>query len=269
MSSDRTPLLAASNLSKQYKSRVWTLRRSWSGVAALQDVSVTVARGRTVGIVGESGAGKSTLARCIAALEAPDAGRICLDGQNLLEMRPADFRRARRRIQMIFQGSAASLNPGFSAIEAVTEPARIARAGSRASQREAALSLMESVGLARTLANRTCTEFSGGQRQRLAIARALTTDPEVLILDESLSGLDLIIQAQLVNLLLDLQASRSMAYIFISHDLRLAAHVSDDLAVMQGGRIVEYGLTERVLQDPRHPHTRALLSAVSRFGLSR
>jgi peptide/nickel transport system ATP-binding protein len=262
-------VLATYHLSKTYRHPVWISSQNKSEIAGLQDVSLTVERGRTLGIVGESGAGKSTLARCMACLESPDAGQIWLEDQNLLELRPRDLRRARQQIQMIFQGSSTSLNPRFSAIEIVTEPATIAGTGTRSERLELGLAMMESVGLPRRAANRLCSEFSGGQRQRLAIARALSLSPKVLILDESLSGLDLPLQAQLVNLLLDLQTSLSISYIFISHDLRLTAYVSDDIAVMQSGRIVEYGPAERIFQDPQHPHTHALLSATVGVDLPR
>jgi ABC-type glutathione transport system ATPase component len=259
--------LAARHLSKTYKHLAWMSRHNRSEVASLQDVSLSVASGRTLAIVGESGAGKSTLARCLAGLELPDKGQIWLEGQNLLELRPRDLRQARRQIQMIFQGSVASLNPRFSAIEIITEPAIIAGIGTKRDRLELGLAMMESVGLPRRSAGRACSEFSGGQRQRLAIARALSLRPKVLILDESVSGLDLRVQAQLVNLLFDLQLALSVSYIFISHDLRLAAHVSDDIAVMQGGRIVEYGPAEHVSQDPQHAHTRALLSSIPQLDL--
>jgi ABC-type dipeptide/oligopeptide/nickel transport system ATPase subunit len=197
----------------------------------------------------------------------PDSGEIWLERQKLLELKSSDLRRARRQVQLIFQESAASLNPRFSAIEVITEPARIAGIGSKRQRREFGLEMMQTVGLPRRAADRRCSEFSGGERQRLAIARALSLSPKLLVLDEALSGLDLLIQAQLVNLLADLQASRSVTYIFISHDLRLAAHFSDDLAVMHGGRIVEHGPAEQISQEPRHPQTRALLSAAARFRL--
>ncbi|HYO82544.1 MAG TPA: ATP-binding cassette domain-containing protein [Bryobacteraceae bacterium] len=239
--------------------------REGSAVPALQSVSVSVGLGETLGIVGRSGAGKSTLARCLACLELPDFGQIWFDGQNLLGLPAPQLITARRHIQLIFQQSAATLNPRFSAIQVVTEPVTIARSVSKKEGRELGLRMMESVGLPREAANRRCTEFSGGERQRLAIARALTLSPRVLVLDEALTGLDLLIQAQLVNLLLELQASRSMTYIFISHDLPLTAHVADSIAVMHGGRVVEQGPAERVLHDPQHPHTRDLLAAVAQL----
>jgi peptide/nickel transport system ATP-binding protein len=237
-------------------------------IPGLQDVSLALRPGQTLGLVGESGAGISTLARCIACLELADAGLVWLDGQNLLDLWPSDLRRARRLIQLVFLGSAASLNPRFSALEIVTEPAAIAGFSSKA-RRELGLATMESVGLQRNDASRGCSEFSGGQRQRLASARALSLAPKVLILDESLTGLDLPIQAQLVNLLSHLQVTFSISYIFISHDFRLAAHVSDDLAVMQAGRIVEHGSADRVSKNPQHPHTRELVAAATRFELHR
>jgi ABC-type glutathione transport system ATPase component len=214
--------------------------------------------------VGASGAGKSTLARCLACLETPDAGQIRMLGQDLLLLRPPELRRARQRIQLIFQGSAATLNPRFSAIDVVAEPLAIAGV-SKGERQERALAMMESAGLSREAACRNCMEFSGGERQRLAIARALSASPKVLILDEALSGLDLPVQSQIVNLLDDLRDRLAVSYIVISHDLRLAAHMSDHLAVMQSGSVVEHGPAAQVSRHPRHPHTRALLSAVVRF----
>jgi peptide/nickel transport system ATP-binding protein len=186
-------------------------------------------------------------------------------GQNLAALNCSGLRRARRHVQLIFQGSAATLNPRFSAMDIVVEPLAIAGNGSKREWRERALALMESVALPRQAATRKPAELSGGERQRLAIARALSVSPKVLILDESLSGLDLPVQAQLVNLLAGLQERLAISYILISHDLRLAAHISDHLAVMQCGRIVEHGPAQQVACDPRQPYTRQLLSAVPRL----
>jgi ABC-type glutathione transport system ATPase component len=258
-------LLEVCHLTKSYTGGGWLRRQSDRAVTALQDVNLSLGLRRTLSIVGESGAGKSTLARCIACLEAPDSGEIRLSGENLLQLTSSGLRQARRQIQLIFQGSATSLNPGFPALEIVAEPARIAGM-SRSERRELGLALMERTGLPRSAADRKCTEFSGGQRQRLAIARALSLSPKVLILDESLSGLDLLIRAQLVNLLFDLQAAFAISYIFITHDVRLAAHVSDEIAVMQRGRIVEHGSSDQISREPQHPHTRALLAADARTG---
>jgi peptide/nickel transport system ATP-binding protein len=264
-SARETALLSAAHLSKTYLHRgIFGLRRG-PGFTALSDVSLSLAPGRTLGIVGPSGAGKSTLARCLACLETPATGEVTLLGRNLLGLRPRELRSARGRIQLILQGSAAALNPRFSALEVVTEPLAITGLDSKREQHERGLALLETVGLPRDAARRNVMQLSGGERQRLAIARALSLNPRVLILDESLSGLDLPVQAQIVNLLADLQERLAVSYILISHDLRLAAHIADDLAVMQRGRIVEQGPAEQVCRDPRHPYTRALVSAVVRF----
>ncbi len=261
-------VLIVRNVSKTYTRREWISPSSYANVIGLQDVSLTLRRGAILGIVGESGSGKSTLARCIAGFETPDSGQIWFDGKNMAELKGRKLRQGLRKVQMIFQASAASLNPRLSAIEAITEPGYLAGAPRR--QRiNNGLALMNSVGLPRSAAERLCCDFSGGQRQRLAIARALSLNPEVLILDESLSGLDLLLQAQLINLLLDLQDSLDISYTFITHDMRMAAHISDDLAVMQAGCIVEYGPADRLSRDPQHAHTRALLSAVSELDPSR
>ena len=264
---DDVYLLAAKGLSKTYRDGRWTTGNGNSAITGLQDVSLTVGFRQTLGVVGASGAGKSTLARCIACLDWPDAGQVWLGGRNLLALKPAELRQARRQIQMIFQGSAASLNPRLSAIEIITEPATIEGVRSKGERREIGLAMMESVGLPRSAADRSCCEWSGGQRQRLALARALSLTPKVLIMDESLVGLDLPTQGHLLNLLFELQVSLPISYIFISHDLRLVTRVADDIAVMYGGRIVEYGPARRLSQDPQHPHTRALLSAAARLNL--
>jgi ABC-type glutathione transport system ATPase component len=256
-------VLAAFHLWKTHRQTRWFARRGNFTVPALKDVSLSVARAQFIGLVGESGSGKSTLARCLACLDRPDGGQVWLDDINLLALNSRELRAARREIQIIFQGSAATLNPRFSGIEIVAEPLAILGRLAKQEMRERALALIESVGLTRQSAERKPSELSGGQRQRLAIARALALRPKLVIMDESMAGLDLPVQAQIVNLLLDLRASLEISYLFISHDLRLAAHLADDLVVMNNGRIVEQGPTQDVVRDPQHPHTRALLAAAA------
>ncbi|MBV9767932.1 MAG: ABC transporter ATP-binding protein, partial [Bryobacterales bacterium] len=249
--------LAAFHLKKTHRQTGWLARKRNFAVPALQDVSLSIERGRFMGLVGESGCGKSTLARCLACLDRPDEGQVWIDGSNLLTMNSRELRASRRKVQLIFQGSAAALNPMFSAAEIIAEPLAIMGRFTRQERREHALALMESVGLSRQLAVRKPSELSGGQRQRLAIARALALQPKLLILDESMVGLDLPVQAQIVNLLLALRKTLEISYLFISHDLRLAAYLSDDLTVMHDGRIVEQGLARDVVTDPQHAQTRA------------
>jgi peptide/nickel transport system ATP-binding protein/oligopeptide transport system ATP-binding protein len=261
--------LAAFHVSKTHRHTSWFSRSSNFFIPALQDVSLCIGPRRFVALVGESASGKSTLARCLACLDRPDQGEVWIDGRNALALSPRELRVERRKIQVIFQGSAATLNPQFSALEIVAEPLAIVGRPAKHKRREGALALFESVGLSRQLAERNPSELSGGQRQRLVIARALALEPKVIILDESLAALDLPVQAQIVNLLLDLQASLAISYLFISHDLRLAVHLADDLAVMYKGRIVEQGPAQDVLRDPQHLHTRTLLAAAAELGLDR
>lgn len=256
------PVLTAAHLNKTYRSPGWFAKERGPAVKALQDVSLCLSFARTLGLVGRSGSGKSTLARCLTCLEGIDTGEIRLEGQDLLRVNPRELRRARQQIQLVFQGSASALNPQFSALEIVCEPLEVAGFGSRHQRRERALAALEKVGLPRGSAKRRPAEFSGGERQRLAIARALTLSPKVLLFDESFSGLDLAVQAQLVNLLVDLQASLSISYLFISHDIRMAAHISDEVAVMADGRIVEQAPPEQLFAEPENAHTRALFNAV-------
>jgi ABC-type dipeptide/oligopeptide/nickel transport system ATPase subunit len=212
-------------------------------VQALDGVDLEIPRGATLALVGESGSGKSTLALCLAGLEAPDCGEITAGGP----------------VQLVFQDAAGSLNPRMRAADLVAEPLVVRR---RPNARLRALELMEQVGLAAHRAGDLPHRFSGGQRQRLALARALALEPALLILDETLSGLDLSVQGQIMNLLFDLQRSRGLTYLLISHDLRLAARVASEIAVMHAGRIVERGAPLDLLADPRHPHTRALVAAI-------
>jgi ABC-type glutathione transport system ATPase component len=260
-------VLFATHLSKTYRKRGWFSSGTDTGFAALRDVTLTIGHGRCMGLVGESGSGKSTLARCLACIDRPDVGEVWVEGCNLLSLGPRELRQARRQIQLVFQGSAVSLNPCFSALQIVAEPLDIVGFGSRRERRQRALELMACVGLPSQYAGRRATEFSGGQRQRLAIARALALRPKLLILDESLAGLDLPVQARIVNLLVELQASLGISYLFISHDLRLAAHLADDLSVMAGGHIVEQGPVQQLVSNPRDRHTRALLEAAAGPGL--
>ena len=255
------PLVRVQGLSKRYLQRRWFSREKFL-VQALDNVELTIARGCTLALVGESGSGKSTLARCLARLEEPSSGEIWYEGRNLLDLSPQQLLPFRRQIQLIFQDPASALNPRLSAVEIVAEPLAIQQCGTKKERHQRALELMEQVGLPPQWGDRLPLEFSGGQRQRLAIARALALEPKFLVLDEALSGLDLSLQAQIVNLLLELQALHSLTYLYISHDLSLVGHIADEVAVMHQGKIVERARTSELFSHPQHPQTRALLAAI-------
>jgi ABC-type glutathione transport system ATPase component len=216
-------------------------------------------------LVGESGSGKSTLARCLALLEQPDSGDIDFDGNNLLRTEPKKLRQLRPQLQLIFQDTATAFNPRFSALEVIIEPLVIQRRGTDGERRRRALDLMERAGLPPDSAHRSALAFSGGQRQRLAIARALAAEPKFLILDETLSGLDLSMQRQILDLLIELQSRAGLAYLFISHDLGLVAQIAGEVAVMFQGKIVEQGPPAELFAKPRHAHTQALVTAMPRL----
>jgi len=232
-------------------------------IAALDGADLTLRAGGFHALVGESGSGKSTLARCLAGLERPDAGSIRLRGAEVVHLRGPALRAYRRQVQLIFQDPAAALSPRFAAWEVVAEPISILGRAPRRERRQRALALMEQVGLPAESADRRPLEFSGGQRQRLAIARSLAVEPVLLVLDEALSGLDVSVQAQILNLLRDLQRQRSFTCLLVSHDLSVVAAVAEDVAVMYAGRIVEQGLPAALIEGPRHPHTRALVAATA------
>jgi len=243
------------------------LRKSFAGRPAIQDVTFSLERGRTLGLVGPSGSGKSTVARCLALFEAPTSGEIWLDSRNLCALNRRERVAMRAEIQLIFQEPASSLNPRFTAAQIVTEPLLIRRVGTSKTRRQRAAELMETVGLSRQALQTPALEFSGGERQRLAIARALALEPKLLILDESFAGLDLSVQAQVANLLLDLQERRGLTYILISHDLALVWRLAAEIAVMDHGSIVEHAGVADLLARPQHPCTKELLNAAQALSL--
>lgn len=252
-----TLLIEARDLSKHY------IAADGKGVVrAVNDVSLAVAEGETLGIVGESGCGKSTLARLLLRLIEPTAGQVIFQGQNLLELDKASMRKRRRGIQIVFQDPYASLDPRMTIAAIVSEPLDIHGVGTKRERRAKVNELLDFVGLDRSAAASYPHEFSGGQRQRIGIARAIALEPRLVILDEPVSALDVSIQSQILNLLADLKSRLGLSYIFISHDLSVVRHVSDKVAVMYLGRIVEQGPAEVVLGSPLHPYTQALLSAV-------
>jgi len=253
------PLLVVENLVKRYTLPRESLLQPAPVVEALRGVSFTVQAGRSLGIVGESGSGKSTLARQVMALEAPTEGRVTLLGSDLHALSPTELRDARRDFQMVFQDPYGSLDPRQRVGRIVAEP--LIGVDAVATRQRVAESL-DAVGLRATDAGKYPHEFSGGQRQRIAIARALITRPKLIVADEPVSALDVSVQAQVLNLLADLQQQFGVTYLFISHDLAVVDHVCDDVAVMRSGLIVEYGPTEQVLQRPAHEYTRALLAAM-------
>lgn len=237
-------LLRAVSLSVRYTRGGWLSRRH--SVEALRGVNLEIKAGSAVALIGASGSGKSTLARCLACLEKPNSGEIWFAGTNLAGLSQRELAPFRRQIQLIFQEPDASLNPRFTALEIASEPLVIAGLGTKRERCERALALMDLVGLPAYLGNRLPSELSGGQRRRLAIARALTLEPRFLILDEALTGLDLSTRAQISNLLLKLQGLYSLTYLCISHDFGLVTHLADDVVVLDRGRIVSGGAPELV-----------------------
>ena len=256
------PLLVIDHVSKQYRLPREHLLSAAPVVQALDDVSFTLQPGRSLGIVGESGSGKSTLARLVMALEAPTHGRVILDGQDLNTLSPAELRRTRSKVQMVFQDPYGSLDPRRTVGQTVAEPLAVLHGASRTEQRARAAEALEAVGLRAADLAKYPHEFSGGQRQRIAIARALITRPKLIVADEPVSALDVSVQAQVLNLMQDLQDQFGVTYLFISHDLSVVDLVCDEVVVLQAGRIVEQGPPARLFQRPEHPYTQRLLAAV-------
>ena len=255
------PLLQVENLVREYTLPREKLTGAPPKVQALRGVSFTIEAGRSLGIVGESGSGKSTLARLVMALDRPTAGRVKLLGRDLHHLPRAELRAARRDFQMVFQDPYGSLDPRQPIGRIVAEPLA-AQGVPRREQRDRAVEALESVGLRANDAAKYPHEFSGGQRQRIAIARALVTRPRLIVADEPVSALDVSVQAQVLNLMQDLQAQFGVTYMLISHDLAVVQHLCDDVCVLREGVIVEQGPPERLFRDAQHPYTRALLEAV-------
>lgn len=230
---------------------------------AVNDLSFSIQQGETVGVVGESGCGKSTAGRTMMRLYEPTGGEVLFQGKNIYQMKGAELKALRRNMQMIFQDPYASLNPRMTVMEVIGEALDVHKlTHSRAERKKKVESLLELVNLNSAHASRYPHEFSGGQRQRIGIARALAVDPKFIIADEPISALDVSIQAQVVNLLQELQRNMGLTYLFIAHDLSMVKHISDRVAVMYLGKIVELATSEELYADPRHPYTRALMSAI-------
>lgn len=250
-------LLEVKNLKKYFKTPSGMLH-------AVDDVCFSVDQGKTLGVVGESGCGKSTLGRCIAHLLEPTSGQIFFDGRDITTLPPKELKESRREIQMIFQDPFSSLNPRMTVKNTILEPMQIHRMydGDKTAQNNKALEIMETVGLAARLADSYPHELDGGRRQRIGIARALALNPRFIVCDEPVSALDVSIQAQILNLMQDLQDQKNIAYMFITHDLSVVRHISDEIVVMYLGKVVEKCPSKELFNTQYHPYTKALLSAI-------
>ncbi|MCC7442346.1 MAG: dipeptide ABC transporter ATP-binding protein [Bdellovibrionales bacterium] len=256
-------LLKVENLVKKFSITGGILGREVAAVKAVADVSFEIRKGETLGLVGESGCGKSTLGRCILRLIEPTSGGIYFEGRDVRAMSGPELRVLRRRMQIIFQDPFASLNPRMTVEEILGEPLDIHKVcASREERRRRILELLDMCGLRRESVTRYPHEFSGGQRQRVCIARALAVRPDFIVCDEPVSALDVSIQAQIINLMQDLQKELGLTYLFIAHDLKVVEHISDRVAVMYLGKIAELAEADELYRDPRHPYTKALMSAI-------
>jgi oligopeptide/dipeptide ABC transporter ATP-binding protein len=256
------PVLEVRNLKKHFPIRKGFLQRTAGHVYAVDGVSFSICDGETLGLVGESGCGKSTIGRAILRLIEPTGGAILLDGRDITHLKKAELRPYRRQMQIIFQDPFSSLDPRMSAGDIVAEPLRVHRVGDRADVRKKVAQLFERVGLRNSQMDSYPHQFSGGQRQRIGIARALALRPKLIIGDEPVSALDVSIQAQVLNLMMDLQKEMGLTYLFISHNLAVVEHISHHIAVMYLGRIVEYTDKKTLFTRPLHPYTESLLLAV-------
>jgi peptide/nickel transport system ATP-binding protein/oligopeptide transport system ATP-binding protein len=255
------PLLEVRSLVKQF-TRKQGFFRAPSIVRAVDGVTFTVDAGETFGLVGESGSGKTTTGRCILRLIEPTSGEVRFNGEDVLQFSRSRLRQARREMQIVFQDPYSSLNPRMRVGDIVEEPLIIHKTGPKTERRARVAELFDLVGLDPSQLSRYPHQFSGGQRQRIGLARALALSPALIIADEPVSALDVSVQAQVINLLMDLQARLNLTYLFIAHDLRLVRHICSRVAVMYLGKIVEMGPTESLFDAPAHPYTRALLSAI-------
>ncbi|WP_243385724.1 ABC transporter ATP-binding protein [Bacillus kexueae] len=260
---DRETILEVQNLKKYFPIKSGVLQRTSGYIKAVDGIDLSIYKGETIGIVGESGCGKSTFGRTIIRLYEPTEGQILFKGQNISHLSEAELRKnVRKNIQMIFQDPYASLNPRKTLKSIIQEPIQTHRLYSGKERTEKIQELLEKVGLSGTYMNRYPHEFSGGQRQRIGIARALALNPDVIIADEAVSALDVSIQAQIINLMQDLQAEFDLTYVFISHDLSVVRHISDRVGVLYLGKMMEIAPKHSLFEEPLHPYSQALLSAV-------